>query len=88
VIVKFLSSFSRDLNQIQNLRIKSLVIKMISTIEISNHLNEISGIKKLKGHKSAYRIRIGDYRIGLFYEKNHVELARIVHRKDIYNLFP
>ncbi|MBK6701349.1 MAG: type II toxin-antitoxin system RelE/ParE family toxin [Saprospiraceae bacterium] len=61
---------------------------MISTIEISNHLNEISGIKKLKGHKSAYRIRIGDYRIGLFYEKNHVELARIVHRKDIYNLFP
>ena len=52
---------------------------MISTIEISNHLNEISGIKKLKGHKSAYRIRIGDYRIGLFYEKNHVELARIVH---------
>lgn len=88
MIVKFLSSFSRDLNQIQNLRIKSLVIKMISTIEISNHLNEISGIKKLKGHKSAYRIRIGDYRIGLFYEKNHVELARIVHRKDIYNLFP
>lgn len=88
MIVKFLSSFSRDLNQIQNLRIKSLVIKMISTIEISNHLNEISGIKKLKGHKSAYRINIGDYRIGLFYEKNHVELARIVHRKDIYNLFP
>jgi mRNA interferase RelE/StbE len=88
VIVKFLNSFSRDLNQIQNLRIKSLIIKMISTIEISNHLNEISGIKKLKGHKSAYRIRIGDYRIGLFYEKNHVELARIVHRKDIYNLFP
>ncbi len=88
MIVKFLNSFSRDLNQIQNLRIKSLIIKMISTIEISNHLNEISGIKKLKGHKSAYRIRIGDYRIGLFYEKNHVELARIVHRKDIYNLFP
>ena len=88
MIVKFLNSFSRDLNQIQNLRIKSLIIKMISTIEISNHLNEISGKKKLKGHKSAYRIRIGDYRIGLFYEKNHVELARIVHRKDIYNLFP
>ena len=88
MIVKFLNSFSRDLNQIQNLRIKSLIIKMISTIEISNHLNEISGIKKLKRHKSAYRIRIGDYRIGLFYEKNHVELARIVHRKDIYNLFP
>ncbi|WP_374754821.1 type II toxin-antitoxin system RelE family toxin [Dyadobacter psychrophilus] len=44
--------------------------------------------KKLKGFSNAYRIRIGDYRVGIFVENNIVELARIAHRKDIYKVFP
>lgn len=35
-----------------------------------------------------YRIRIGDYRIGIFVEGKTVEFARVVHRKDIYQQFP
>ncbi|MGH2412635.1 MAG: type II toxin-antitoxin system RelE family toxin, partial [Microcystaceae cyanobacterium] len=36
----------------------------------------------------AYRIRLGDYRIGLFIEGKTVTFARVLHRKEIYRYFP
>jgi len=35
-----------------------------------------------------YRIKIGDYRIGMTVEGNLVTLVRFLHRKDIYRYFP
>ncbi|PHX81999.1 MAG: plasmid stabilization protein, partial [Flavobacteriales bacterium] len=52
------------------------------------NLNNISHLKKLAGHKSAYRVRIGAYRVGFFYENNKAIFARVIHRKDIYKVFP
>jgi len=49
---------------------------------------DIRNIKKLKGHSTAYRIRVGDYRIGILFEDNTVNIMRILPRKDIYKLFP
>ncbi len=50
---------------------------------------EISNIKKMKGKMfNAYRIKIGNYRIGIFYVDGMIELTRFMHRKDIYRYFP
>jgi mRNA interferase RelE/StbE len=35
-----------------------------------------------------YRIRLGDYRVGLKIENNTVCFVRFLHRKDIYRYFP
>ncbi|MDP3913923.1 MAG: hypothetical protein Q8R96_09315 [Bacteroidota bacterium] len=51
-------------------------------------VREITNLKKLTGYKNAYRIKIGNYRIGVFIENNIVEFARVIHRKDIYRVFP
>ncbi len=64
------------------------MFKLIRLVELEENLNTIPHLKKLAGHKSAYRVRIGDYRVGLFYENNTVIFARIIHRKDIYKVFP
>jgi len=61
---------------------------IISLLEGSSKLSEIHSCKKLKGFKNAYRIRLGDYRIGFFFENNSVELVRILSRKDVYRFFP
>ena len=64
------------------------VIKAIKNVEDSTSRSQIKGLKKLKGYKNAFRIKIGDYRIGIFIERNNVEFARVIHRKDIYKIFP
>ncbi len=86
--VEFLSKFNKDLNNINIGYVKTSVLKAILIAESAKRLSDIPNIKKLKGHSSAYRIKVGNYRIGIFAEGNTVEFARLVHRKDIYKVFP
>jgi mRNA interferase RelE/StbE len=84
----FLDKFEKDIDKIKSKSVKSSIIKIIEHVEKANSISEIKNLKKLKGFSSAYRIRMGDFRIGVFIEENKVEFARIIHRKDIYKMFP
>jgi mRNA interferase RelE/StbE len=44
----------------------------------------------MKGYPNKYKIRVGDYRIGITVEKKNKTLIcqRIAHRKEIYRVFP
>ena len=86
--VEFLSKFSKDIDRLSQKSVKTNLIKLIRLFESADDLNSIPNLKKLTGHKSAYRVRIGDYRVGFFYESSKVIFARVVHRKDIYKVFP
>ena len=86
--VKFLSKFGSDLDKIKNTSLRKRVYRVIEETESAATISELRNIKKLKGDKISYRIRIGDYRVGIYFESNVVEFARIVHRKDIYKVFP
>jgi len=85
---EFTGRFYKDIDKITHANVKSDLLAIIQQVEDAKQLAEIKNIKKLKGHSAAYRIRMGDYRIGIFYEKNVVEFIRIAHRKDIYKVFP
>ena len=86
--VEFLKRFSKDLDDIKNKSVKQTVIRLIELMEAVDALDKIPNTKKLKGHKSAYRTRIADYRVGFFFENSTILLARFLHRKDIYKIFP
>ncbi len=86
--VEFLNKFNKDLIKVKNKAVFEDVLATIENVEDSSNIASIKNIKKLKGFKNAYRIRIGDFRIGVFVTHDTVEFARIVHRKDIYKLFP
>ncbi|MFB2895956.1 type II toxin-antitoxin system RelE/ParE family toxin [Aerosakkonemataceae cyanobacterium BLCC-F50] len=51
---------------------------------------ELGYLQKLKGYSDKYKIRVGDYRIGITVEQdtNTLICERIAHRKDIYRIFP
>ncbi|WP_324610960.1 type II toxin-antitoxin system RelE family toxin [Moorena producens] len=51
-------------------------------------LSEINNIKKLKGEDNAYRIRVGDYRIGFFMKGDTMIFSRVLHRREFYRYFP
>ena len=86
--VEFLKRFSKDLDDIKNKSVKQAVIRLIELMETVDALDKIPNTKKLKGHKSAYRTRLADYRVGFFFENSTILLARFLHRKDIYKIFP
>ena len=51
-------------------------------------MGDLPNLKKLKGAKNYFRLKLGDYRIGLTLENNIVIFVRFLDRKDIYKYFP
>ena len=80
--------FLKDLDKLPTKELKAEVAAIILAVEAAESLAEINNVKKLKGYKTAYRIRIGDFRVGLLLTQDTVEFVRVVNRKDIYKLFP
>lgn len=65
--VEYLPNFIKDLKSLKSSpsygRIKTLVFEDILSYDC---LDQIPNLKKLKEEDNAYRIRVGDYRIGFF----------------------
>ncbi len=85
---EFLGHFFKSIDKLKSSDVKNDVVNAIMNVEQASDTSEIKNIKKLSGHKFSYRIRIGDYRIGVFIENEIVEFAVVAHRKDIYKIFP
>jgi mRNA-degrading endonuclease RelE of RelBE toxin-antitoxin system len=88
VKLEFLERFDKDLDKIDDIPVRQAVLDLICEVEKARSLRDIKNLKKLRGHKYAYRIKIGNFRIGFYYENSVMEFARILHRKDIYKEFP
>lgn len=86
--LKFERTFYKDISKIRDKKIADGVKKILSDLESSASLNQIPNLKKLKGHSAAYRVKIGDYRLGIFFTGKVVEVVRFLHRKEIYRMFP
>lgn len=63
--VEFRKSFEKDLGKIRDEELLMRVKAVIEEVENADSLLDISNIKKLKADGDYYRIRIGDYRVGL-----------------------
>lgn len=88
MIVLYQKSFLKELKTIKDNSVKRRI--KASILELKNSKNvESSKLEKLKGHPFAYKLRVGDYRIGCYAKSDQeVTLSRISHRKDIYRVFP
>ena len=85
---RFSQRFSKDIDKLPDDGIRQALADLIDRMEAASRLTDLPGLKKLKGHRAAYRLRLGDYRVGIFLEGRVVEFARVLHRRDIYRLFP
>jgi len=86
--VEFLSKFNRDLDRIHHQSVRKSIIKVIDEIRVARTLNEVSNIKKLKGFRSAFRIRLGEYRIGIFVDGLRLSLLVYYIEKKSIVTFP
>ena len=84
----FKASFLKAIEKIRDQQFKSEVAQVIEKVEAAHDLRNFANLKKLKGHRKHYRIKIGDYRLGLKIIDDVVFFVDLANRKDIYKHFP
>ncbi|MFB2974833.1 type II toxin-antitoxin system RelE/ParE family toxin [Microseira sp. BLCC-F43] len=86
---EYLLSFIKDIKALKSTpvfeSIQALVFEEIPNIP---NFEDLANLKKLKGYENAYRIRLGDYRIGVVFDGETVTFYRVIHRKEFYRYFP
>ena len=86
--VRFTKTFLKEVDKINNPKLAQSVIDSIEKVKSVPNITSITNLKKLIGQKNAFRIRTGEYRIGILIENNTIVFSRFMHRRDIYKYFP
>ena len=86
--IAFRESFARDLRAVRDKKLLQRVKECIEAVEKADSLGDLPNVKKLKAAKSYFRLKLGDYRIGVALENNTLVFVRFLDRKDIYKYFP
>ncbi len=86
---EFKKSFAKDLKKKKNEKtLLERVRQIIQDVDEADSTHEINNLKKLRAEGNYYRIRLGDYRIGLIIEEDTVHFVRFLHRSEVYRYFP
>lgn len=87
--VEFKKRFLKELSKVSE-DIQSQAEKIVFEDLAAGNPFKLGYIEQMKGYPGKYKIRIGQFRIGITIDKqNEVIICnRIAHRKDIYRLFP
>jgi mRNA interferase RelE/StbE len=88
VKTEFRASFAKDLKNIKNKDVLRHIKDTIEQVERAQSLQDLTGVKKLKGVGDYYRIRVGEYRIGLILNGGAAVFVRCLDRKEVYRYFP
>ncbi len=84
-----LKSFEKDVTKVSDKVISKHLFEIIEHITVCSKPSEIPSFEKLKGTQEYFRVRVGDFRLGLRYVGgDSITLVRFMHRKDIYKYFP
>jgi len=88
VKVAFRESFARDLAGVADERLRQRIKAAIEQVERARTMADVSHLKRLEAKGKYYRIRVGDYRLGLVLEGGAFVFVRALNRKEIYRYFP
>ena len=86
--IELTRKFQKQVENCNDKHIISKILDIIQAVIASENLNEFPNLKKLTGYKNFFRIRLGNYRIGLVIEDKTIVFAAFDHRSDIYKYFP
>ncbi len=86
--ILFEKVFERDIKKVQNPNILQKIKEIILQVKQADKISEIRNLLKIRGHENFYRLRIGNYRIGLEITSGKVVFVRFLNRKEIYRYFP
>ena len=86
--IRYGAGFNRDLARIRNPDLSRRIERIIGDLKAASTITDVRGLRSMTGAERHYRIRIGDYRLGVSVDGDAVTLLRFVHRREIYRVFP
>jgi len=87
--IEYTKRFLKELSKLPK-EIQAKAEKIVFEELLSANPFDLGYLEHMTGYPDKYKIRIGRYRIGITIDKTNKLLIcqRIVHRKDIYRVFP
>ena len=87
--IEYTKRFLKELSKLPK-EIQAKAEKIVFEELLSANPFGLGYLEHMTGYADKYKIRIGRYRIGITIDKTNKLLTcqRIVHRKDIYRVFP
>lgn len=85
---EFKSSFGRDLKALKDRKLLDRIRAVIEEVEAAQSWQQLAQLTKLQGKGDYYRIRVGDYRLGVIVENQTMIFVRCLHRREVYKYFP
>jgi mRNA interferase RelE/StbE len=87
--VEYKKRFLKELSKLPEV-VQSQAEKIVFEDLICENPFDRGYLEQMRGYPGKYKIRIGQYRIGITVDKQKTILVcnRIAHRKDIYRVFP
>lgn len=79
--LKQLAALPKDVRE----RIEVFVFETLPTLK---SIGQSGKIEKMHGYKSCFKIRFGEYRVGIVYEDNVIVVKVVMHRREVYRFFP
>lgn len=86
--IELTRKFQKQIENCKSQEIKSKVFEIIQSVIKTESMIRFHNLKKLTGYKYSYRLKQGDYRIGILIKDKTVVFAAFDHRSDIYKYFP
>ncbi len=86
--IRYAKRFLKDLADVpENYRrtVEEFVFKILPH---SNGLRSIGSVEQMQGYGGYFKVRFGQYRVGLQEKDGVIVCERILHRKEIYRFFP
>ena len=86
--VEFRRRFLKELSNIPAFQRKVIEQFVFEELPKLRSLDESGNVERMKGYPGFFKVRFGNYRVGLSLADNAVVLERVLHRKEIYRYFP
>ena len=81
-------TFFKNIKKISNSFLNGRIEQAVLSVQNAQSPKDIPNLKKMKGYKIHYRIKIGRYRIGIEIVGDTVTFTAFGPRNNFYNFFP
>lgn len=87
--IEFKKIFLKELVKLP-IEVREKIEETVFTESIIDNPFEIFSLEKMSGYIDKYKIRFGNYRVGMILDNKlkKIIFSRVAHRKDIYKIFP